>query len=276
MQHVVAVTKMKLKFKYKQESEIPAEQKSLYAKKKIGEDEWWVLDAEGAADEDRLSEFRENNKAMLKLLGVSTPAEATAKLQKLKDVDPDKYAEFITAAEKAEQERLKKEKGIEAAHAHQIETINANHQKALKTEQDKAAAYRSKLETTLVDNAIQSAAAKKGVVATALVDCVSRGKQVFRVNDEFNVVADVGGTARLNSEGKPLSIENWLDALAVTDKHLFGKSSGSGAGGGAQGGSHSGPNPYSKKSPNLYLQGKMEREQPEQAKALKAAADAEA
>jgi hypothetical protein len=94
----------------------------------------------------------------------------------------------------------------------------------------------SRLADTLRDSAIQGAAAKLGVIPTAIPDVLSRAKSIFSVNDEANIVAlDQSGGVVLGADGKkPLQPEEWLKGLKEQAPHLFPPSKGGGAGGGGR------------------------------------------
>ena len=261
---------MKLKYRYTAEADIPAEHKALFIKK----GEAWVLDAEGAEDGERFGEFRDNNKAFLAALGAKTPKEALEKLNALKDVDPAKYAELTTKAATEEQERLKKEKGIEAAYQEQIRLLNERNAKALTDSQTRYGQLQSTLEQELITNKVAAAALKKGVLPTAIHDATALARGCFKMKDGA-VVAEQDGSPVIGSDGKSITFEEWFDKRAEDRPHWFGKNSGGGAGGGNAGASN-GYNPYAptKESPqgNLYKQGLLEKQNPQQAAALRAAA----
>ena len=263
---------MKLRLKYSTEADIPAAHKDLYVKK----GDAWILDADGAEDADKFPEFRDNNKAFIAAMGAKTMKEALEKAAKLKDIDPDKYAALATKAETEEQERLKKEKGIEAAYQEQIKQINDKHAKALAEANDRAGRLQGTLETELITNKVAAAALKKGVLPTAIHDATALARGTFRMKDGM-VVAEQDGVPVLGADGKNISFEEWFDKRSEDRPHWFGKNSGGGAGGGgAGGGAHGGINPYvgTKEKPqgNLFQQGLLERQNPTLAAQLKSAA----
>jgi hypothetical protein len=92
----------------------------------------------------------------------------------------------------------------------------------------------TKLADTLRDSAIQAAAAKIGVVASAIPDVLGRARSVFSVDDDAHVVArDVNGGVIMGADGKkPLDAESWIKGLKDEAPHLFPLSKGGGAGGG--------------------------------------------
>lgn len=262
---------MKLKLKYSAEADIPAAHKELYIKK----GEVWILDADGAEDADKFPEFRDNNKAFIAAMGAKTMKEALERAAKLRDVDPDKYAELAAKAQTEEQERLKKEKGIEAAYQEQIRLINEKHAKALADLQGVNTRLQSSLEQELITRRVADAALKKGVLPTAVHDAAALARGTFRMKDGL-VVAEQDGVPVLGSDGKSIGFEEWFDKRSEDRPHWFGKNSGGGAGGAGGGGAAGGPNPYigTKEKPqgNLFQQGLLEKQNPTLAASLKAAA----
>lgn len=255
---------MPIKYKYATKAEIPAEHVSLYVER----DGVFILDAEGAADATRLTEFRETNTKFLKLIGAPSIEEALKKLEKLKDVDPTKYRELIEEFEKIEQKKLETKGQYEQALESQKTKMAAEHKKAVDELQAKLTAATSRLQTVLIDDAVAAAAMKKGVRATALPDVKSRARGVFKLDGE-EIKAFDGEAPKFGKGGEALKIDEWVETLVAEAPHLFDPSSGSGAQGGAGGGGgYSGKNPYAKGSINLTEQAKLERENPALAKQL--------
>jgi len=255
-----------LKFKYKSESDIPAEHKSLYKK----EGEVWLLDAEGAADVERLTEFRENNIALMRELGVASIDEVKAKLKKLKDVDPERYAKLVADADAAEQKRLKDAGKLEEAHAAQLNALKKANADELARVTSEKATLQTRLETLLIDGSVQAEAVKKGVRPTALVDVTTRARNVFTLDGD-KVVAKQGDKALFNTKGEPLTIGDWLDSLTADAPHLFEGSKGGGSGGGGSANGNFGgldKNPFDPKTVNRELQARLTRTNPELAKRL--------
>lgn len=256
-----------LKFKYRSESDIPAEFKSHYAKK----GDVWQLDAEGAEDAERFAEFRDTNISLLKALGATSVDDAKAKAAAMKDVDPARYRKLVDDAEAAEQKRLKDSGKLEEAHAQQLAAVKKAKDDELATERTAKAALQARLESLLIDGSVQAEAVKKGVRTTALVDVTTRARNIFALDGD-KVVAKQGDKALFNSKGEPLTVGDWLDTLTADAPHLFEKSNGGGSGG-ANGGGTGGFggltfNPFDAKSVNRTEQARLTRTNPELAKRL--------
>lgn len=259
---------MPIRYRYKTKAEIPAAHVDLYIEK----DGEFILDAEGAADAAKLAEFRDNNKALLKALGVEKIDDAKAKLEKLKDVDPDRYKELTKAFEDLEQKKLETKGEYEKALSKQKETLNAEHKKVLDTLNGEVAKLQAKLAIVLIDDAVSAEAIKKGVRDTALTDVKARARGVFKLDgDKITTVEE----NKFGKGGEPLQIGEWVESLLTDAPHLFDPSKGSGAGGGDKGGGFGGPNPYELGANfNLTKQSELERTNPALAKTLQAKAQA--
>lgn len=257
---------MPLKFKYKAESDIPAEHKSFYTKK----GDVWQLDAEGAEDAERFAEFRDNNVSLLKALGATSIEDAKTKAAAMKDVDPARYRKLVEDAEAAEQKRLKDAGKLEEAHAQQVAALKKAHAEELARVTGEKATLQTRLETLLIDGSVQSEAVKKGVRPTALVDVTTRARNVFALDGD-KVVAKQGDKAMFNTKGEPLTIGDWLDSLTADAPHLFEGSKGGGSGGGGGGTGNFGGltyNPFDPKTLNRTEQARLKRTSPELAKRL--------
>lgn len=261
---------MPLKYKIEESklTEVPEAQRSLYVKR----DGFLFLDVDGAVDSDVHSEFRNNNRDILRLLGVSDVATAKTRLEQLKDIDPATHAELV-----------KKVKDYEAGKAPKIEELLSERTESMKKDYEKNTlakdgeikGLRTKLEKHLIDDALATAAAQKGVTPAAIEDVKLRGRSIFRLDGEEVVAVDTMGKQMYGKDGKPLSILEWMDRLATEAKHLFEPNKGGGAGGNKGTASYDKPNPYSRKTMNLTEQAKLERDNPTLAKQLQTLAQSE-
>ena len=84
-----------------------------------------------------------------------------------------------------------------------------------------------------------------------------------------------GQTQKIGADGSPMTLDVWVDQLAVDAPHLFEQNAGGGAVGNGSGGvgqMNHGRNPWKQETWNLTEQSKMARMNPVLAKQLKAAA----
>ena len=264
---------MLLKFKHKKKEEIPAGLEPFY-KETNGE---FHLEIEGAVEADTLAEFRNNNREIMRLLGVNKIEDAKAKLAELLKVDPAKYQEMLdeAAAREADPDKGKKKltKAEEDALVEgRVSGLKTEHKKLLDTKDGEITRLSKSLHEHLIHNAITSAAGKKGVRPAALDDIVNRGAKVFRLDNDGKVVAFDGDKEMYGNDGKGLTVEGWIDQVAAKAEHLFEPNKGGGGGGGKPVQGWNGPNPYTKATLNLTAQAKLERENPGLAQSLKASA----
>lgn len=134
--------------------------------------------------------------------------------KKLDGIDLDKARQLMQEQEQAEIER-QKERG-------EFESI-------LKTTVEKKereiAAYKQKLEQTLVDGALLNAASQKNAHQPEQVSALLRGK--LKLSEDGTVeVLDDNGTPRYNDKGDLLSVNELVDDFLTANPHFVRASSG--------------------------------------------------
>jgi len=262
---------MPVKYKYKKEhaSDIPENVKTLYVER----DGFLILDADGAADAEDLREIRENNIEMLKLIGSRNVDEGKTKLAKLAKIDPDEFERIKTELSSYEAGKAPK---LEEILATRTEAMKKEHEKKLTEKETSVQTLTSRLSKVLIDDALVTAAASKGVLPSALEDVKLRGRQVFKLEHDEVVAYGIDNKMRYGKDSKPLSIGEWMEELALQAPHLFGANKGGGAGGNSGGGGgYNKSNPFSKKTRNLTEQGRLIQTNPELAERLKQQAASE-
>jgi hypothetical protein len=112
-------------------------------------------------------------------------------------------------------------------------------QKSLEDSQTNGDTLKGKLSKLAIDNAItaavsQVAAPRKG----AIQDILSRGRGVFSLDDDGNVVPRDGeGKLLYGTDGKaPLTMDEWAQSQLLEAAYLFEPNSGGGGFGGDKGG----------------------------------------
>ena len=261
-----------LKFKYAKESDIPAEHKALYENR----NGTWFLTVEGVVDESTHSEFRNNNRALMRELNVTTMDEAIARLAELKDLDPVLYKTLKKEFDANKNKKLVDEGKIDELVVQRTEEMKKAHEKELKKRDDQIVSLTTSLEKHLIDDSIATAAASKGVRNTAVPDVKGRGRQLFKLQDGKVVAIDENGKEKFGKDGKTLSVTEWMDSLATDAPHLFEPNGGGGSGTHhRQNSGYSGKNPWSNKSINRTEQVRIKRENPTLAAQLEAEANRE-
>lgn len=254
-----------LKFKIKKTdlAEIPEALRGHYTEQ--GDDA--ILQVEGAVDATVHREFRDSNIRMVKLLGVKNGAEAEARIALLKDFDPD----AITAErEELATFRAGKAPKLEEMVTARTEAMKKDLEKKLKEATDANKALQDRLAKVLIDDALATAAAAKGVLPAALNDVKLRGRTVFRLEGEDVLAYGEDGRPLYGKDSQPMKMAEWMDLLASQAAHLFSPNQGGGGAGGGAGnmGGYNFPNPWSAKTRNLTRQAQIQRENPQLAARL--------
>jgi len=119
---------------------------------------------------------------------------------KYKDIDPDKYKEFLTKAEQAEEDRLKIEGNFQQIEEKKMALQNAAHQKLLDDKDAllQAAEFKSKqYANSALEGFISVGMAGAGIHTFATDEAIENAKKIFTLDEYGDVVA-------LDSDGDPL------------------------------------------------------------------------
>lgn len=206
-----------LKYAIAKLEDVPENVRSLY--KQDGQQ--FVLDAEDIVPKTRLDEFRTNN------------IQLQQQLDKLKDVDPVKYAELIKLQQDVEEGRLIKEGKLEEVVNLRVTNMKRELEGQLTTSQTALQQANTQLAILMIDNAVRQEAVKNGALPTALDDVVLRARTVYSMDKGQAVPKDDKGQIIYGKDGTtPMPMADWLVGLKKSAPHLFAGSQGSGAGGG--------------------------------------------
>lgn len=145
--------------------------------------------------------------------------------KKLEGIDLDEARQLLSERQSAEIEK-QKERG---------EFENILKQTVEKKDQE-ISAYKARLEQTLVDGALLSAAAKNSAVSPEQVSQLLRGS-VSLSEDGTVEVFDKNGTPRYNDSGELLTVEELVADFLTTNPHFVKASQGGAGSAGAVGGS---------------------------------------
>lgn len=208
---------MGLKYQIAKLEDVPENVRSLYRQ----EGTVFVLDAEDVVPKTRLDEFRTNN------------IQLQQQLDKLKDVDPVKYAELIKLQQEVEEGQLIKAGKLEEAVNLRVTNMKKDLETQLNGAQTALQQANSQLAVLMIDNAVRQEAVKNGALPTALDDVVLRARTVYSMEKGQPVPKDDKGQIIYGKDGQtPMSMADWLVSLKKNAPHLFAGSQGSGAGGG--------------------------------------------
>lgn len=212
---------MKLKYRISKLEDVEEQYRGLYA---ASADGTFTLQAEGVADKAKLDEFRDNN------ISLSKQMDDLKKM--FEGIDPNKVRELMARQKELEEKKLIDAGKLDELLAQRTTAMKSEYEAKLTAAEEARKKVTSQLEVLLVDSAIQTAAAKTGVRATALEDVMLRGRTLFKVQDGKAVPIGADGKVIYSSDGvTPQSVEGWLGSLTTSAPHLFEPSKGGGAGG---------------------------------------------
>jgi hypothetical protein len=208
-----------LNAQYEKESEIPDHLKTEYKKSENGT---WVLD--GFVPKSKLSEFRENNRALAK-----EREELQSQLLRFKDIDPEKYADSVQKLQELENRRLEE--------AGEWKVLKANLEQQytdqLKSEKERAKQIQEGWNKERIANQVAMTVTKFAVPG--------EGNMKYIQNDIQQVASidpDTGDIVFLNDKGlkimneagdAPLTMDEYLTKQYIPKSSLFKRSEGSGA-----------------------------------------------
>lgn len=211
---------MGLKYQVAKLEDVPENVRALYKQ----DGQVFVLDADDVVPKTRLDEFRTNN------------IQLQQQLDKLKDVDPTKYAELIKLQQEVEEGQLIKAGKLEEVVNLRVTNMKKDLETKLQSSDAQLATANAQLSVLMIDNAVRQEAVKNGALPTALDDVVLRARTVYSMVDGQPVPKDGKGQVIYGKDGQaPMAMVDWLVALKKTAPHLFAGSQGSGAGGGRGG-----------------------------------------
>jgi len=265
---------MALKAKYKSKAEIPAELSQLYIERESADESGaksmvWVLDAEGLVDKARVDEFRQNNTKLQKAMDELT--------KRFEGVDPDAARAALQKQQQLDDADLVKAGDVTKLVDSRVASVRAEMAKQVSDAQRERDAVNARLHDLQINQGIVSAASKRGVRASALVDVSLRAKSVFRLVNDVPTAFDASGqNVKYAPDGvTPLTLDAWVEGLQAEAPHLFESSAGGGAPGNGSGGAGlngHGRNPWKRETWNFTEQSKMTKDNPSLAAQLKAAA----
>ena len=208
---------MALKFTINDLVEVPGPLRDLYTKTADGK---FILAVEGHPDAAKLSEFRNNNLALLREVEELRPLKT-----KFEGIDPE-----AVKADRLKLTELEKTKPEESRRLTELEA-------ELAAEKTARASAQGKADRGLLRDTLRSKALAAGVLPAALDICLDKAEPVFAVVNE--TVQARPNTFSKSRPGEPLSIDEWLTGAMKEFSFLFAASVGGGAdpkrGGGAGG-----------------------------------------
>lgn len=206
---------------YTQESEIPEALKEHYVEK----DGAWMPD--GFVPKTKLDEFRENNRNLAKENG-----ELKNQFLKVKDIDPERYAESVAKLQELENERLAKaqEWGLLKANLEQ------QHSETLKAEKTRAKEIQDGWNKERIANEAAMTVMRHAVPGQGNMKYIQADIQaVAQIDPETGktVFLDEKGLKLKNEAGDgDLTMEEYIVKQYIPNSSLFQRSEGAGSQGG--------------------------------------------
>ena len=201
---------------------IPEALHSFYEKEEDG----YKLKVKNVVPSAKLDEFRTNNRKL--------NAELEELRKQMSYVDMDEYAKLKEQYSKDKTKGTIPETDVEQTLAKRTAEMKAEFEKQLKELEEKYTTTNSKLSTVLIDNQVQSSAAKHNVKQSAFEDVLLRAKTAFSLEDGKAIAKDQNGETVYNTSGEPLTIDEWVSKLQKSAPHLFEESTGAGSRGQAR------------------------------------------
>ena len=196
---------------------VPESLHSFYEKQEDG----YKLNVKNAVPSAKLDEFRTNNRKL--------NAELEEMRKQMSYVDMDEYNRLKDQYSKEKAKGSIPETDVEQTLSKRTAEMKAEYEKKLAELNDNYSKASQKLSTVLIDNQVQSSAAKHNVKQSAFEDVLLRAKNTFSLQDGVAVAKDSNGETIYNAEGEPLTIDQWINKLQKTAGHLFEESTGVGA-----------------------------------------------
>lgn len=207
---------MSLKAKYAKLEDAPEAVRSFYTE----QNGQFVLAVDGLVGKDKLDEFRTNNQSL--------QAAQDAMTARFEGIDPDEYKMLKDEHEKIKTKKMMDAGKIDEIIAERTAAMKGAYEASIRKLTDSNGAFGMQLERLVIDNALQSEAAKAGVRMTAMEDVLLRGRQRFKMQ-EGKAVPMTDGKVVYGVDGStPQTMGEWLSGLAPTAPHLFESSSGGG------------------------------------------------
>jgi len=196
---------------------VPESLHSFYEKQEDG----YKLNVKNAVPSAKLDEFRTNNRKL--------NAELEEMRKQMSYVDMDEYNRLKDQYSKEKAKGSIPETDVEQTLSKRTAEMKAEYEKKLAEMTENYSKASQKLSTVLIDNQVQSSAAKHNVKQSAFEDVLLRAKNTFSLQDGVAVAKDSNGETIYNAEGEPLTIDQWINKLQKTAGHLFEESTGVGA-----------------------------------------------
>lgn len=217
--------------------------KKFYEEFYTEKDGSYYLEVDGVVDAAVHKEFRDNNILLLKKEEDLTKEIDTMKERYKVIEDPEVAAAAVKKLAEMKEEDLVAKDKIDELFAQRTERLVRDHETQVAALEkvngefdEKYKVLYSRHAQVVIDNELQLLVNEMAKpVENAMQDILSRGRIVFRMDDNFHPVArDKDDNPLFSKDGRnPLSMKEWVEELPTKAPHFFEGTAGSGAGGGA-------------------------------------------
>lgn len=176
--------------------------------------------------------------------------EAVAKFD---GIDLDKYKLMEENERKIQEGKLLSENKIEELVTLRINAFKSSVDGEIKKHIEEKLVLQQQMDRLVIDNAVQTAAAKHGVRKAAMDDILYRARAVFKARDGVAVAYKDDAPVYSKDGTSMLGIDEWMSSLPANAPHLFEESKGSGAPGGSAKAPVAGPGSVSKGDAAAFL-----------------------
>jgi hypothetical protein len=213
--------------------DVPEALRDLYHQDNDGA---YSLDIDDASYNEKLAEFRRNNKRLHK-----DNERLKKELAVFDEIDPEDHARLLSRVEELENSDATKD--VEAEVQKRVQKMREDADKQIKAQRDalntattERDTLRDRLGSVLLDQAVQNRVSNVGRIRQgAMEDVLNRARRTWHVNDDGELQAvDENGEQRFDANSDPLTVEQWAKDLLEAAPYLFEGGGGGGASGPGQ------------------------------------------
>lgn len=152
-------------------------------------------------------------------------------------LDPEKVRSIMTRIEQDEETRLISEGKIDEVLNRRVGRMKDDFEARLRAAEaaqqgvvQERDTFRTRYQRTVIDSAVQRAAAEVGLLPSAVEDVLHRAGNVFKIEEDRLVPRDEAGNLLLGKDAKtPMSVTEWLSSIKDKTPHWWPAPSGSGS-----------------------------------------------
>lgn len=148
-------------------------------------------------------------------------------------MDPAKYTEMLAHEQQIQEGKLIAEGKMEELLELRTRALRESLAAETLKERTEKVSLQTQLDKLVIDNAVQTAAAKHGVKKSAVEDVLFRARAVFKAQNGAAVAFQGENPVYAKDGVTLLGIDEWMSTLPAVASHLFEESKGTSAPGGS-------------------------------------------